>query len=81
MRFTKEGIRLLIGYFDLKSIEYRDRLRPSPKSTSNLLLCEPLWLRLSFELTQSLRRSPSYLSIVLNNIQKYLRLPYEPMLA
>ena len=42
MRFTKDEIRLLIGYFDLEDIVYRERIRPSLEFALCLVLCKLL---------------------------------------
>lgn len=81
MRFTKEEIRLLIGYFDLESIEYRGRIRPSPGFALCLLLCKLSWPRPLFELTEYFGRSETYLSIVLNDVLEHLGRRYDPMLS
>ena len=81
MRFTKEEIRLLIGYFDLESIEYRQRIRPSPEFALCLLLCRLSWPRPLFQLTEVFGRSPSYLSIVLNDVLEHLRRRYSSILS
>ncbi len=80
MRFTKEEIRLLIGYFDLQSIEYRQRIRPSPEFALCLLLCKLSWPRPLFQLTEHFGRSEAYLSTVLNDVLEHLRLRYTPMI-
>ena len=38
MRFTKDEIRLLLSYFNLESIAYRYRIRPSLEFAIYLLL-------------------------------------------
>ena len=42
MRFTKDEIRLLINYFDLESVAYRQRIRFSSEFAMCLLLCKLL---------------------------------------
>ena len=81
MRFSKEEIRVLIGYFDLESIEYRERICPSPEFALCLLLCKLSWLRLLYELTQVFGRSEAYLSLVLNDVLEHLRKRYNSMLS
>ena len=80
MRFTKQEIRLLLGYFDLESIEYRCRLKPSPEFAICLLLCKLSYPRSFFELSDRFGRSPAYLSIVFNDTLEHLRKRYDSML-
>lgn len=81
MRFTKNEIRILIGYFDLEEITYRYRIRPRPEFAICLLLCKLSWPRPLFELTQYFGRSETYLSIVLNDVLDHLGRRYASILA
>ncbi len=80
MRFTRDEIRLLIRYFDLESIEYRNRIRPIPEFAICLLLCKLSYLRQLHELQQTFGRSSIYLSIVLNDVLEHLRKRYTTIL-
>lgn len=51
MRFTREEIRVLISYFNLENIEYRNRLRPSPEFALYLLFYKLSWPRSLYEFT------------------------------
>lgn len=81
LRFTKEEIRLLIGYFDLDKTEYRGRIRPSPEFALCLLLYKLSCPGPLYELARYFERSETYLSIVLNDVLEHLRRRYNPILC
>ena len=68
---------LLIGYFDLESIEYRGRIRPNPKFALYLLHYKLSSQGPLNELTRYFERSETYLFIVLNDVLKHLRRVYD----
>jgi len=80
MRFTKDEIRQLLTYFDLESIVYRERRNPTPEFAICLLLCKLSHPRPLFELSTRFGRSPSYLSVVLNDVLEHLRNRYTSIL-
>ncbi len=80
MRFNKEEIRMLIGYFAINSIEWSNRARPSSELALCLLLYKMSYPRQLFELADRFGRSPSYLSRVLNNLLEHLENRYGSML-
>ena len=81
IRFKQDKIHLLLKYFNLKSVKYRSRCRLISKFAIYLLLYKLLYLRPYFDLTKRFRRSPTYLLSVFNNVVKYLRNRYRPILS
>ena len=80
MRFTRDEIRILIGYFDLESIDYRGRICPTPEFALCLLLYKLSWPRTLASLTEYFGRSEAYLSTVFNDVLEHLRKRYTSML-
>lgn len=76
MRFIKKEIRFLISYFDLKSIEYQERIRLNSEFALYLLLCKLLWPRSLFKFIEDFEYLEAYLSIMINDVFKYLRKRY-----
>ncbi len=80
MRFIKKEIRLLVNYFAIDVIEWSNRAKSFFELALCLLLYKLFYSCQLFELAKRFDRSPFYLSRVLNDLLKHLKIRYDNIL-